>query len=148
MDAGLRLDGIPALDLWDLVTEVLQSSKYTHQAVRDQCRKEMVDDQVLRSRARGETQSTNTNTETKRHGNRDDDELSNVDHVVISAKPFQFEAQLYFSEDDDAVIKMIIKGRSPTMRPVSRTHRVALDWLIDRTNLDPKIQIKYVDTKN
>ena len=31
---------------------------------------------------------------------------------------------------------------------VSRTHRVALDWLFDRINLDPKIQIKYIDTKN
>ena len=37
---------------------------------------------------------------------------------------------------------MIIKGRSPTMRHVSQTHRVALDWLFDRFNLDPKIQIK------
>ena len=35
-----------------------------------------------------------------------------------------------------------------TMRHVSRTHRVALDWLFDRINLDPKIQIKYIDTKN
>ena len=51
-------------------------------------------------------------------------------------------------EDNEAVIKTIIKGRSPTMRHVSRTHRVALDRLFDRTNLDPKIQIKYVDTKN
>ena len=24
----------------------------------------------------------------------------------------------------------------------------ALDWLFDRINLDPKIQIKYIDTKN
>ena len=45
-------------------------------------------------------------------------------------------------------MKMIIYGRCPTMRHLSRTHRVALDWLIERTNLDPKIQIKYVDTKN
>ena len=51
-------------------------------------------------------------------------------------------------EDNEAVIKMIIKGRSPTMRHVSRIHRVALDWLFDRINLDPKIQIKYIDTKN
>ena len=29
-----------------------------------------------------------------------------------------------------------------------RTHRVALDWLFDRTNVDPQIQIKYIDTKN
>ena len=41
---------------------------------------------------------------------------------------------------------MIIQGRSPTMRHESRTHRVALDWLF--INLDPKIHIKYVDTKN
>ena len=34
------------------------------------------------------------------------------------------------------------------MRHVSRTHRVALDWLFDRTNLDPKVQIKYVESKN
>ena len=33
------------------------------------------------------------------------------------------------------------------MRHGSRTHRVALDWWFDRINLDPKIQIKYVDTK-
>ena len=34
------------------------------------------------------------------------------------------------------------------MRHVSRTHRVALDWLFDRINRDPKIEIKYIDTKN
>ena len=56
------------------------------------------------------------------------------------------EALLYIFEDNEAVIKMIVKGRSPTMRHVSRTHRVALDWLFDRINLDPKI--KYFDTKN
>ena len=43
---------------------------------------------------------------------------------------------------------MITKGRSPTMRHVSRTHSVALDWLFDRIYLDSKIQIKYIDTKN
>ena len=51
-------------------------------------------------------------------------------------------------EDNEAVIKIITKGRSPIMRHVSRTQRVALDWLFDRINLDPKIQIKYIDTKN
>ena len=55
---------------------------------------------------------------------------------------------MYVFEDNEAVIKMIIKGRSPTMRHVSRTHRVALDWLFDRINLDSNIQIKYIDTKN
>ena len=48
---------------------------------------------------------------------------------------------------NEAVVKMIIKSRSPTMRHVPRTHRVALDWLFDRINLDPKIQIKHVDIR-
>ena len=55
---------------------------------------------------------------------------------------------LYVFEDNEAVIKMIIKGRSPAMRHVSRTHRVALDWLFDRINLDSKIRIRYIDTKH
>ena len=55
---------------------------------------------------------------------------------------------LYVFEDNEAVIKMIIKGRSPTMRHVARTHRVDLDWLFDRINMDPRIQIRYIDTKH
>ena len=55
---------------------------------------------------------------------------------------------LYVFEDNEAVIKMIIKGKSPTMGHVSKTHRVGLDWFFDRINLDSKIQIKYIDTKN
>ena len=50
---------------------------------------------------------------------------------------------LYVFEHNEAVIKMIIKGRSPTMRHVSRNHRVALDWLVDRIDLD-SIQIRYI----
>ena len=38
-------------------------------------------------------------------------------------------------------------GRSPTMRHVSRTD-VALDWLFDGINLDPKKQTKDIHTKN
>ena len=34
------------------------------------------------------------------------------------------------------------------MRHVSRTHKVALDWLFDRITLDPKIQNWYIDTKH
>ena len=47
------------------------------------------------------------------------------------------------------MIEMIIEGRSPTMRHVSRTHRVAWDWLFDKINLEFKIQILYyIDTKH
>ena len=75
-------------------------------------------------------------------------DLDNVDSIPSNVNSSHQEASLYVFEDNEAVIKMILKGRSPTMRHVSRTHRVALDWLFDRINLDPKIQIKYIDTKN
>ena len=55
---------------------------------------------------------------------------------------------MYIFEDNEAVIQIITKGRSPTMKHVSRTHRVALDWLFDRIDLDPEIQIQDIDTKN
>ena len=74
--------------------------------------------------------------------------MENIDSVPSNAQSSRQEALLYVFEDNEAVIKMIIQGRSPTMRHVSRTHRVALDWLFDRINLDPKIQVKYIDTKN
>ena len=52
------------------------------------------------------------------------------------------------SQDKEAVIKMIFKGRSPTMMHFPRTLRVALDCFFHRMNLDPKIQIRYIDTKH
>ena len=76
------------------------------------------------------------------------DVVHDIDLFPSNVQSASREALLYVFEDNEAVIKMIMKGRSPTMRHVSRTHRVALDWLFDRINLDPKIQIKYIDTKN
>ena len=73
--------------------------------------------------------------------------IENIDSVPSNVQSSRQETLLYVFEDNEAVIKMIIKGRSPTMRHVSGTHRVALDWF-DRINFDPKIQIKYIDTKN
>ena len=73
--------------------------------------------------------------------------MENIESVPSNVQSSRQEALLYVFEDTEAVIKMIIKGRSLTMRHVSRTYRVALDWLFDRINLDSKIQIKYMDTK-
>ena len=84
-------------------------------------------------------------TNPTKHVNLD---LNNVDHVLSNVRSSRKEAMLYIFEDNEAVIKMITKGRSPTTRHVSRTHRVAPDWLFDRINLDSKIQIKYIDTEN
>ena len=58
------------------------------------------------------------------------------------------DCKLYIFENNEDVIKTIVKGRSPFMRYVARTQRITLDWFFDRSNFDPKIQIRYVDTKN
>ena len=121
LDADLRMDGPLAHDLWDVVIKVLRSSG---------------------------NRSREHKSKPKQKGNRDVDQLSHVVYVTTNANSSQGESQLYIFEDNEAVIKMIIKGRSPTMRHVSRTQRVAVDRSFDRINLDPKIQIKYVDTKN
>ena len=57
--------------------------------------------------------------------------LDNVHLVPSNVRFSQQEALLYVFEDNETVIKMILTGRSPTMRHVSRTHRVALGWLFE-----------------
>ena len=75
-------------------------------------------------------------------------EQSNIDQFPSNSHLSDQKSQLYIFEENEAVIKMIIKGRSPTRRHASRTHRVSLDWLFDRINFDAKVQIKYVESKN
>ena len=72
--------------------------------------------------------------------------IKEIDVVTPSAKQSRHEELLYAFEDNDAVVNIIIKARSPTNRHVSRTHRVPLGWLFYRINLDPMIQVKFVDT--
>ena len=80
-----------------------------------------------------------------KHTNLD---LTNIDHFPSNGTHSGPSAMLYVFEDNEAVIRMIIKCGSPTMRHVPRTHRVALGWLFDRIDLDPKFQIRYIDTKH
>ena len=55
---------------------------------------------------------TKTLTEKRK---REVEQLSNVDYEPTNTHSFQGESQLYIFEDNEAVIKMIIKGRSPTL---------------------------------
>ena len=55
-------------------------------------------------------------TRKKSHGMIDD--LDNVDFISSNVHSSRQEALLYVFEDNEAVIKMITKGRSPTMRHV------------------------------
>ena len=134
-DAGLRLDGIPALDLWDLIVAVLGNT--TQNRIER-------GDPLLNKR---EICSPPHTIHERKQSQRVISDLDNVDFLPSNVNSSRQEALLHVFEDNEAVIKMITKGRSPTMRHVSRTHRVALDWLFDRIKLVTKIQIKYIDTK-
>ena len=99
LDAGLSLDGISALDLWDLIVSVLGNTNQT----LGRPGRPVVSDKNQRSQG-----MTNV--------------LNNIDCVPSNVQSSHQEALLYVFEDNEAVIKMIIKGRGPTMRHVSRTH--------------------------
>ena len=125
LDTGLRLDGLPALELWDLIVSILGN--------------------VSRVSDRSEKPESDDHKHHKSHNKID--VMKDIDTVPSNVQSARQEALFYVFEDNEAVVKMITKGRNPTMRHVSRTHRVALDRLFDRINLEPKFQIKYIDTK-
>ena len=126
LDTGLRLDGLLALELWCLIVSVLGHV----------------------SRVSDGSGQPDSDVHKRHKSHKKIDVMKDIDSVPSNVQSASREALLYVYEDNEAVIKMIIKGRSPTMSHVSRNHRVALDWLFDRINLDSKIQIKYIDTKN
>ena len=125
MDARLRLDGIPALELWDLIVTVLHGNTYqSNQARRD-----------LYTNQR-EVRAVPHTLQKRKKSHWMNDDLDNDDFIFSNVNSSRQEALLYVFEDNEAVIKIVIKWRSFTMRHVSRTHRVALDWLFERINLD------------
>ena len=50
--------------------------------------------------------------------------VHDIDSIPSNVQSANREALFYVFEDNEAVIKMILKGTSPTMRHVSRTHRI------------------------
>ena len=95
LDAGIRMDGLLALDYWDVVIELLRSSNSTKTPTNP---------------AAGNC-SRNHKSNPKQKGNRDVEQLSNVDYVHTNTHSSQGESQLYICEDNEAVIIMIIKGQ-------------------------------------
>ena len=60
------------------------------------------------------------------------DHLIDIDSIPTSLHDPKCLSELVILEDNEAVIKMTIKGRSTAMRHIQRTHRVNLDWLFER----------------
>ena len=89
------MDGF-LLDLWDLVIQVLHSNSSQKQKFKQ---------------STGQPVAENTQCNT--HLSQRHSELSNVDFVSSNVKSSHQGAMLYIFEDSEAVIRMIIKGRSP-----------------------------------
>ena len=70
-----------------------------------------------------------------------------LDFVPPTVIPHKRSCDLVILEDNEAVIRMCLKGRSPALRHVTRTHRVNVDWVYERLRNDPCISIKFVGTK-
>ena len=97
LDIGLRLDGLLALELWDLIVSVLGN------VPRVSDRSGQPDNDVH-----------------KHHKSQKKiNVMENIDSVPSNVQSSRQDALMYVFEDNEAVIKMIIKGRSPTMRHVS-----------------------------
>ena len=90
LDTGLRLDGLPALELWNLTVSVLGNVS----RVSDRSGKPESDDH-------------------KHHKSHNKiDAMQDIDSVPSNVQSASQEALLYVFEDHEAVIKMIMKGRS------------------------------------
>ena len=57
-------------------------------------------------------------------------------------------AKMIILEDNDAVISTVIQGRSLALRHVSRTQRIALDWLLERLREDRSMTLRYAKTRD
>ena len=112
LDAGLRLDGIPALDLWDLIVLVLGNTTQNH----DRTERPVV--------------CSHTN-HGRKQSRRVIHDLDNVDFIPSNVQSSHQEALLYVFEDNEAVIKMIINGRSPTIETCFQNPQ-SCAWLVVR----------------
>ena len=98
LDAGLRMEGIHALDLWDLVIEVFHSSPNKTNKAKDV--------KEPRENPPADVQANMRNQIPTKHTNLDP---TNIDHVPSSGTHSGSSAMLYVFEDNEAVIKMIHK---------------------------------------
>ena len=127
LDAMLRMEGIPALGLWESVVDTLEPAVAPKPPKKNS-----------KSTAGSDAEQSFDIVQTI---------LKNVDWVPPSLPPHTNRVTLIILEDNDAVIKMVLKGRSPALRHVVRTHRVDLDFVFEAIRDDRGITIKFISTK-
>ena len=155
LDAGLRLEALPLLMLWDIVIDVFSTeadkAKLRAQnaggvvhgsgVLADECRKAIAPS--------GEIAALIDITEKEEAPFPNDlliYTLENIDWVPPSMPRLLGLARLIIGEDNDAVLKILIKGRNPTFRHVPRTQRVDTDFIHDVMK-DKSVYALYINTK-
>ena len=116
LDAGSRMDGLPALQLGECVLGTSSSKLAEGNIERHQREK------VIQS-----------------HSLSDNCVLESIDHVPPDIPNNSQSTQQHIFEDNAAVIRMINTGRRPNLRHVTRTHKVNLDWLFEKVTFDHSI---------
>ena len=124
LDMGLRLDGLPAMTLWDTIINVL----------------EPLPKEVVKSESK-------TCADTLNGLPADTQDLLIVDHLLTNVPKLSDKCKMVIMEDNDAVIKMCVKIGAPTMRHMERTHRIDVDALFERIHGEKGMCIKYINTK-
>ena len=98
------MDGLTALDLWDLIVAVIGNTNQSNKARGALCPNQR------------EVRSTPHTIQKRKQSYGMINDLDDVDFIPSNVISSHQEALLYVFEDNEAVIEMIIKGRSPTMR--------------------------------
>ena len=66
--------------------------------------------------------------------------------IYASRRPQMIKVPLLIMEDNEAVIEILLKGRSNALRHLHRSHRINIDWMYEFIKQE-NIIIKYVNTK-
>ena len=121
LDTMVRMEGIPSLNLWsqiiDLFNGEVNVGRKANHASESAVRK------------------------------YDTLSLEYVDYVPPSLPELHHDTKMIFMQDNDAVLKMVVKSRAPMLKHVARTHRIDLDWLFERISTDPCVFGRYIHTK-
>ena len=115
LDAGLRMDALPSLDLWDIVIEVLRTTKDNSQLGQGNLGRSNPTIPAQGNLSMFNPNSTICDSKTKTQlVNRKQgvDQSNEVDCLPTSTRSAQGESQLYIFEDNEAVIKKMKRTKS------------------------------------
>ena len=128
LEATVRTDGLPALIFWEQVLEIFTPEEEQVKIAKNRRQKALVHREYAQTPA--------------------ERFASDIDFVPCTLPISSGMAKPYILEDNEPVIKMMIKQRWPQLRYVGRKHRIDLDWLFERLSVDPGCFLRFIGTKD